>query len=335
MNTSTKKIMLSAIQPSNRLTIGNYLGALKQWVTLQQNFDCIFIAVDMHAITVRQNPEELRRQTYRAIATYIASGINPEDATLFVQSHVPQHAELSWALTCHSYMGELGRMTQFKDKTSRQGENISAGLFCYPILMAADVLLYQADLVPVGQDQKQHLELSRDLAIRMRNLYGEDLFKVPGIYIPPVGAKIMSLQDPTLKMSKSDPDPNSAIYLNDTDEQIQKKLRRAVTDSGSEITFEDIKPGIKNLLTIQAALTGKSTDAIVASYAGKQYGHLKVETAEIVISALKPIREKTNELLRDIAYLNSVLKNGAERASERAQKTLALVYDRLGFIPRP
>lgn len=334
-----KKVMLSAVQPSNQLTLGTYLGALKNWVKLQKEYDCLFFAVDMHAITVRQDPKELRELTYLAIATYIASGIDPEEALLFVQSHVPEHSELAWALTCNTYMGELSRMTQFKDKSAKQGQNIPAGLFVYPVLMAADILLYRTNLVPVGEDQKQHLELTRDIAIRMNNAYGpkegpDALFAIPEPYIPPVGARIMSLQDPTAKMSKSDPDANASVFLTDTNDQIIKKIKRAVTDSGSEITLEESKPGIRNLLTIQSAITGKSTDELVASYAGKQYGHLKVETAEIVAAAVGPIRDKAKEILADRAYLEGILKKGAERASERAQVTLKRVYDRLGFIPR-
>jgi tryptophanyl-tRNA synthetase len=325
--------MLSAVQPSNRLTIGNYLGAVKNWVQLQHDYDCIFFAVDLHSITVRQDPKELREQTYQAIATYIAAGINPDEATLFVQSHVSEHAELSWALTCFTYMGELNRMTQFKDKSAKQGQNIPAGLFVYPALMAADILLYGTHLVPVGEDQKQHIELTRDLAIRMNNLYGKDLFVVPEVYIPPVGARVMSLQDPNSKMSKSDPDPNSAIYLSDTNDQILKKLKRAVTDSGSEVTYEDSKPGVKNLLNIQAAITGKKPEEIVASYAGKMYGHLKIDTAEIITQSVGPIRDRVKELMADRAYLESVLARGADKARARAQVTLTKVYDRLGFLP--
>jgi tryptophanyl-tRNA synthetase len=328
-----KKVLLSAVQPSNRLTLGNYLGAVKNWVQLQHDYDCIFFAVDLHSITVRQDPKELREQTYQAIATYIAAGINPEEATLFVQSHVSEHAELSWALTCFTYMGELNRMTQFKDKSAKQGQNIPAGLFVYPTLMAADILLYGTHLVPVGEDQKQHIELTRDLAIRMNNLYGKDLFVVPEVYIPPVGARIMSLQDPNSKMSKSDPDPNSAIYLSDTNDQILKKLKRAVTDSGTEITYEDTKPGVKNLLNIQAAITGKKPDELVASYAGKQYGHLKIDTAEIVTQSVGPLRDRVKELMADRGYLEALLQRGADKARARAQITLAKVYDRLGFLP--
>ncbi len=326
--------MLSAVQPSNRLTLGNYLGAIKNWVKLYPDYDSIFFAVDLHTITLRQDPVELREQTYRAVATYLAAGIDPKKALVFVQSHVPEHAELAWVLNCFSYMGELNRMTQFKDKSAKQGQNIPAGLFNYPVLMAADILLYHTDLVPIGEDQKQHLELTRDIALRMINIYGEDLFTVPEVYIPPVGARIMSLQNPTMKMSKSDPDPNAAVYLNDSDDQIRKKIKRAVTDSGTEITYDEQKPGVRNLLNIQAAITGKSPQELVEAYAGKQYGHLKVETAELAVQTIQPIRDKTEALLKDRDYLDMVLKSGAEKARQRASKTLRLVYDRIGFVPR-
>jgi tryptophanyl-tRNA synthetase len=332
MTASNRKVMLSAVQPSNKLTIGNYLGALKNWVKHQDDYECWFFAVNLHAITVRQDPKELREQTYRAVATYIASGINPEHATLFVQSQVPEHAELAWLLNCYSYMGELGRMTQFKDKSQKAGENIPVGLFTYPVLMASDILLYDTDLVPVGADQKQHIELTRDIAIRMNNLYGEDLFRIPQPMIPPVGAKIMSLQDPTSKMSKSDPDPNASVFLSDTNDVILKKIKRAVTDSGTEITDDDSKPGVKNLLSIQSAITGKPISEIVASYAGKMYGHLKVETAELVVEAVAPLRDEANRLYEERTFLEQVLRNGADRARERAGQTLARCYDRIGLL---
>jgi tryptophanyl-tRNA synthetase len=328
-----KKVMLSAVQPSNSLTLGTYLGAIKNWVHLQHDYDCLFFAVDLHSITVRQDPVELRERTYRAIATYIAAGINPEEATLFVQSHVPEHAELGWVLTCFTYMGELNRMTQFKDKSAKQGQNIPAGLFVYPSLMASDILLYDTDLVPVGEDQKQHIEITRDLALRLINLYGEDTVRVPEVFIPPVGARIMSLQNPESKMSKSDPDVNATLFLDETDDQIRKKLKRAITDSGSEITDENSKPGVQNLLNIQSALTGKPVAELVQSYAGKMYGHLKVDTAELVVEKIGPIRNRTNELMQDKTHLDALLKRGAERARQRAQKTLSRVYDRLGFLP--
>jgi len=332
MTVANRKVMLSAVQPSSALTIGNYLGALKNWAKHQDDYECWFFAVNLHAITVRQQPKELLEQTYRAVATYIAAGINPEHATLFVQSQVPEHAELAWLLNCYSYMGELGRMTQFKDKSQKAGENIAVGLFTYPVLMAADILLYDTDLVPVGADQKQHIELTRDIAIRMNHLYGEDLFRVPQPMIAEVGAKIMSLQDPTSKMSKSDPDPNASVFLTDSDDVIRKKLKRAVTDSGTEITHDDSKPGVKNLLSIQSAITGKPISEIVASYAGKMYGHLKVDTAELVVQAIAPLRDEANRLYDERTFLEQVLRKGADRARERAGKTLARCYDRIGLL---
>lgn len=328
-----KKTMLSAVQPTNGLTLGTYLGAIKNWVRLQSEYRCLFFAVDLHAITVRQDPKELRALTLRAIATYLAAGIDPKHALLFVQSHVPEHAELAWVLNCYAYMGELSRMTQYKDKSAKQGQNIPVGLFAYPTLMAADILLYRTHLVPVGEDQKQHIELTRDVAIRMNNLYGDDTFVVPEPYIPPVGARIMSLQDPAAKMSKSDPDPNSCIYLTDANDVIVKKLKRAVTDSGSEITDDPAKPGVRNLLTIQSAITGKNVQDLVAAYVGKQYGHLKVETAELVAATVGPIRDRAQALLQDETHLAKILADGAAQARELAAKQLRLVYERVGFAP--
>ncbi|MEW6055222.1 MAG: tryptophan--tRNA ligase [Bdellovibrionota bacterium] len=328
--TEKRQIILSGVQPSGGLMLGNYLGALKNWVQLQKNYDCLFCVVDMHAITIRRDPEVLRSLSYEAAAIYLASGIDPQKNLVFIQSHVPEHAELGWILSCQSYMGELSRMTQFKDKSAKQ-KNIGVGLFSYPALMAADILLYQANLVPVGQDQKQHLELTRDLAMRMNNAYGE-LFVVPEVFIPPVGAKIMSLTDPTAKMSKSDPDPNAVVYISDDDSTILKKLKRAVTDSGSEIAYTDEKPGIKNLIAIQSAITGKAAEQIVEGYRGKQYGHLKVETAELVVECIKPIREKYQQLLKDKGELDRMFKRSAEQARARAQVTLRKVQEAIGFV---
>ncbi len=332
MSPDQKKILLSAVQPSNHLTIGNYLGAISNWVKLQKDYDCLFIVVDLHAITQRQTPEDLRQQTYLALATYLAAGIHPDTATLFVQSHVSEHAELAWIFNCFSYMGELNRMTQFKDKSSKQGQNITTGLFTYPTLMAADILLYQTHLVPVGEDQKQHIEITRDIAIRMNHIYGKDLFNLPEVYHPPVGARIMSLQNPTSKMSKSDPDPQGSVFLSDSDEQILKKMKRAVTDSGTEITYDFEKPGLKNLIDIQSAITGQLPSQIVDSYRGKQYGHLKLEAAERVIGVVRPIREETLRLLEDRSHLDSLLRRGAEQAQQKAQTTLKKVHERMGFV---
>lgn len=329
-----KSIMLSGIKPTNKLTLGNYLGAIKNWVKLQHEYKCYFIAVDLHAITVRQPPDELRENTLFAIATYLASGIDLSSSTLFVQSHVRQHSELAWALNCFSYMGELNRMTQYKDKSVKAGSNIPVGLFTYPALMAADILLYDTNSVPVGADQKQHLELTRDLAVRMNGIYGEDTFVVPEPFIPEAGARIMDLQNPTTKMGKSDSSENGAIFLVDSPKQMEKKLKRATTDSGTEVTFDDDKPGVKNLLGIQSAILGRSIEDLVASYAGKQYGHLKVETAEIVVEELRPVQEKTVELLSDKGELLRMLSAGADAAAEHAEKTLKRVYDRIGFVSK-
>lgn len=343
---NTKKTMLSALTPSNRITLGNYLGAIKNWNQMQNDYDCLFFVVDLHAITDRsgmtKDPKVLRELTYQAVATYLACGLDPKKVTLFVQSHVPAHAELSWILTCHTYMGELNRMTQYKDKSRKHNESIPVGLFAYPVLMAADILLYQTHLVPVGADQKQHVELTRDLAIRLNTQCTPGwnsitnktnaLFTIPEPWIAPVGAKIMSLQDPAKKMSKSDSDPHATVFLDDTDKDIEKKLKKAVTDSGTEILDSDDKPGVKNLLTIQSAITGKKISDIVASYAGKQYGHLKVETAQICVDLIKPIREKTNEYLSDRGELDKILKMGSEKAAARAEKTLKTVKESVGFI---
>ncbi len=330
-----KQTMLSAVQPTNPMTLGNFVGAMSNWTRYQQDYDSIFFAVDLHAITLRQDPTALRENTYRLMATFIAGGLDPEHCTLFVQSHVPEHAELAWILTCNAYMGELSRMTQYKDKSQKQGANIPAGLFVYPTLMAADILLYQAHKIPVGEDQKQHVELTRDIAQRMNNALSRELFIVPQPFIPKIGARIMSLQDATKKMSKSDPDPKATIFLTDTDKQISKKIKSAVTDSGSEVTYDPAKPGVKNLIDIQSALLRQAPETVVERYAGKLYGHLKVDTAEVVVSALGPVRDEAERLLADKAELDRILQRGAEKARARAQRTLMAVYDALGFVPRP
>ena len=329
---AAKKIMVSGVQPTHKLTLGNYLGAIKNWVKLQNEYECYFFSVDLHAITSRQDPKELGENTLFALATYLAAGIDLEHATIFVQSHVRQHAELAWVLNCFCYMGELGRMTQFKDKSSRVGETIPVGLFTYPALMASDILLYQTELVPVGADQKQHLELTRDIAIRMNNLYGP-LFKVPEPYIPKVGARIMDLQSPENKMSKSVSTEMGAVFLSDSAKEIEKKFKRAVTDSGTEISYSDEKAGIKNLIDIQSAITGKTAEEIVASYQGKLYGHLKVDTANIVIQELKPFQERTQEFLSDKGELQRILRLGADKAAAKAEATLKNVYRAIGFVP--
>jgi tryptophanyl-tRNA synthetase len=326
-----KKRMVSAIQPTSAPTLGNYLGAIKNWVRLQHDYECYFFAVDLHAITVRQDPLILREHTLLGLATYIAAGIDVNKACLFPQSAVHQHTELAWILNCYSYMGELNRMTQFKDKSAKAGESIPVGLFTYPVLMAADILLYQAAAVPVGADQKQHLELARDIAIRFNHLYG-DVFTVPEPFIPPVGAKIMDLQDPVAKMSKSAPNEAGVVFVNDSFKDIERKFKRAVTDSGTEVSYDDSKPGIKNLIDIQSVITGKTPLQIVTSYQGKMYGHLKVDTASIVVEELRPIQERTKELLNDRGELMRIIKKGSEDAAHVAQETLRTVYDKIGFV---
>lgn len=333
LKSEKKKKILSGVKPSNRLTLGNYLGAIKNWVQFQEEYECFYMIADLHSITVRQDPKELRRNSLQLAAYYIASGIDPERTNLFIQSHVPEHSQLGWLLNCFSYMGELNRMTQFKDKSSKAGSNIPAGLFTYPTLMAADILLYDADAVPVGEDQKQHIELTRDLAMRVNSLYGEDSFIIPKPFIPKISARIMDLQSPEGKMGKSDSSEKGAVFLDDTSKQIEKKFKKAVTDSGSEITYEDEKPGIKNLLNIQSAITGKSIESLVESYKGKMYGHLKVETAHIVNDELSPIRDEANRLLDDEKHLLQLLSKGADKARIVAKNTLNRLHDRIGFIP--
>lgn len=329
-----KKVILSGIQPSGNLTIGNYIGAMKNFVTLQEEYDCYYCIVDLHAITVRQEPADLRRRTLELAALYIAVGLDPQKNTLFVQSHVPAHSELAWILNCFTYMGELSRMTQFKDKSQRHEENINAGLFTYPVLMASDILLYQPDLVPIGNDQRQHLELTRDIAIRFNNAYSPT-FTVPEAYYGKVGARIMSLQDPLSKMSKSDEDENAFIAILDTPETIVRKMKRAVTDSGSEVKYDpENKPGVSNLLTIYAAMTNTDIPAAERHFEGKGYGDFKLQVADAVVEGLRPVRERFNALIADKAYLEGVLATAAERANRTANRTLAKVQKKVGFVPR-
>lgn len=330
--TEVKPIILSGIQPSGELNIGHYLGALKSWVQLQHEYDCLFALVDMHAVTVRQNPADLRKRCYDLVALYVACGIDPEESTIFIQSHVPAHAELAWILNCYTYMGELNRMTQFKDKSQKHHTNINAGLFNYPVLMAADILLYQADLVPVGADQKQHLELTRDIAVRFNEAYGET-FKVPEAYIPPTGARIMSLQDPTSKMSKSDPNPKSYISLLDPLDEARNKIKRAVTDSETTVVYDEDRPGIANLIRIHNGITGESFESIENRYAGKGYADFKSDLAEIVVEFLKPIQGRFKEIREDKRILEGILERGAEEALKRSRKTLSKVYRKIGFVP--
>lgn len=328
-NNEIKKTILSGVQPSGTLTIGNYLGALRNWSKMQYDYNCFFCVVDLHAITVRQVPAELRQNCLKTLALYLACGIDPEKNTLFLQSHVPAHAELSWVLSCYTMFGELSRMTQFKDKSAKHADNINAGLFTYPVLMAADILLYQPDLVPVGSDQKQHIEIARDIAIRFNNTYS-DTFKIPEGYMPAVGTRIMSLADPTSKMSKSDAGDGS-IFLLDSKDVIVKKIKRAVTDSGSEVKFAEGKDGINNLMSIYSAYTEKSIEEIQKEFAGKGYGVFKAAVAEVVADETEKLQKEYNVFINDKAQLDKILIEGAQKASYTAEKTLRKVYRKVGF----
>ena len=331
---ATKKlpVMLSGIQPSGHLCIGNYMGAIKNWVSLQDTHDSIFLVVDMHALTIKQEPAKLRQRCLSYAAQYIACGIDPEKSTILIQSHVPQHAELMWILNTLTYMGELNRMTQFKDKSKKHSTNINAGLFTYPILMASDILIYQANLVPVGADQKQHLELARDLAIRFNTQYSET-FVVPEPYISKSGARIMSLQEPEKKMSKSDANLNNLIALLDSPDVIRKKVKRAVTDSGSKIRYDKSRPGISNLVNMYSIITDTSHEDVEKSFEGKMYSDFKVELGDAMVEYLAPVQQKYVKIINDKAYLESVLSKGAENAYSRARKTISKVYRKVGFIP--
>lgn len=333
INNENKKVIFSGIQPSGDLTLGNYLGALKNWVKLQDEYDCYFCIVDLHAITVRQTPADLRRRTLELLSIYIACGIDPKKNTLFIQSHVPAHSECCWLLTCNTYMGELSRMTQYKDKSQKYGNSIGVGLFNYPSLMAADILLYNTDLVPVGKDQTQHLELTRDIANRFNTSYSPT-FKIPEGYIPKAGAKIMDLQEPTKKMSKSSDNPNSFILIMDSPDVIRKKISRAVTDSIGVINYSDDQPGVKNLLNIISAIKGTSPEELVEYYKDKGYADLKHDVAETIVEELAPIQEKVKELIKNKSYLESIYKEGAQKASYVANKTLRKMQKKIGMIPR-
>ncbi len=327
-----KKRMLSGIQPSGDLHLGNYLGAISNWAALADEYDNYYFMADLHTITVRQDPADLRRRSLNQLAQYIACGLDPEKNVLFMQSHVPAHAQLAWVLNCYTMFGELSRMTQFKDKSAKHKDNINAGLFTYPVLMAADILLYQPHYVPVGEDQKQHVEICRDIATRFNGIYG-DVFRIPEPYIPKAGARIYGLTTPTDKMSKSIPD--GCIFLMDTPDVINRKFKRAVTDSDTEncIRYDkEKKPGVANLMNIYSTLTGQSIEAIEAEFEGKGYGAFKPAVAEVVIDTLTPIREEAERLMKDKAYLNSVCKDGAERASYVANRTLNKVYKKVGFL---
>lgn len=328
-----KKILFSGMQATGNLTIGNYLGALKNWLTLNNEYECFFSVVDLHSITVRQDPAELRKRARTLLTLYIAAGLDPEKNCIYYQSHVSGHTELSWILNCFTYMGELNRMTQYKDKAAKHSDNINAGLFTYPVLMASDILLYQADVVPVGADQMQHLEITRDIAERFNNIYG-DVFTIPEAYVGKVGARIMSLQDPTKKMSKSDENVNASIYLLDDPDTIIRKFKRAVTDSGSEILYSDDKPGIRNLIDIYSVCTGKTVDEVVKEFDGKGYGDFKLAVGESVVDVIKPIQDRMNDLTKDKAYLDGIIKANAEKANYFANKTLRKVQKKIGFPER-
>ncbi|WP_312158966.1 tryptophan--tRNA ligase [Oscillibacter sp.] len=333
-NETLKRRILSGIQPSGDLTLGSYLGAIRNWAALADEYDCFYMLADMHTITVRQEPAELRRRTLTQVAAYIACGLDPQKNTLFIQSHVPAHAQLGWVLDCYTMFGELSRMTQFKDKSAKNTDNVNAGLFTYPALMAADILLYQADLVPVGGDQKQHVEICRDIAVRFNGIYG-NVFKVPEPYIPKVGARIMSLSSPESKMSKSDKDQNGCVYMLEKPEDILRKFKKAVTDSEACVRYDQKeKPGVSNLMQIYSVCTNRDFDAIEAEFAGHGYGDFKAAVGEAVVELLRPIREETERLLADKAALQAIYRDGAERASRVAGRTLGKVYKKVGFIDR-
>lgn len=328
-----KKVLFSGMQATGNLTLGNYLGALQNWVKLSDEYECFYSVVDLHSITVRQDPAELRKRARMLLTLYIAAGLDPEKNCIYYQSHVSGHAELAWILNCFTYMGELNRMTQFKDKAAKHADNINAGLFTYPVLMAADILLYQADVVPVGIDQMQHLEITRDIAQRFNGIYG-DVFTIPEAYVGKSGAKIMSLQNPEKKMSKSDENPNASIYLMDDPDTIIRKFKRAVTDSMAQIVYSDEQPGVKNLLDIYCACTGKTSDEAVREFDGKGYGDLKLAVGESVVSVLRPLQERYADLSKDKAYIDGIIKENAEKANYYATKTLRKVQKKVGFPER-
>ncbi len=332
-----KKVMLSGIKPSGDLTLGSYLGAIKNWAERAEQFDCFYFMADLHALTERQDPAELRRHTLEQLAQYVACGLDPEKNTLFIQSHVPAHAQLGWVINCFTMFGELSRMTQFKDKSAKNAENINGGLFTYPALMAADILIYQADYVPVGDDQRQHVELTRDVARRFNGIYG-DVFKIPEPYIPKIGARIMDLLDPESKMSKSDDIGNGRIKLMDRPEDIMRKFKRAVTDSETGagcIRFDPVnKPGVANLIQIYASCTGETFEQVEAEFAGHGYGDFKKAVGESVVEMLRPIQTEAHKLMSDKAYLDELCRKGAEKASYVAEKTLRKVYKKVGLVPK-
>lgn len=327
-----KKVILSGVQSTGNLTLGNYLGAISNWTKMQEEYDCHYMIANLHTLTIRNDPETLKENTLNLLALYIAAGINPKKSNIFIQSQVASHAELAWVLNCYTYMGELSRMTQFKDKSAKHADNINGGLFTYPVLMAADILLYQADLVPVGEDQRQHLELTRDIAERFNSIYGET-FKIPEAYIPKQAARIMGLQNPNSKMSKSSNLENDSILLNDEPDVIMKKFKKSVTDSENVVRFDsENKPGISNLMTIYGAVTNKTNEDIEKEFSGKGYGDFKTEVAEAVIEELKPLQEKYKELKENPDYLEKIYREGAEKAYSIAHKTLEDVYKKIGMV---
>ncbi|RKI41342.1 tryptophan--tRNA ligase [bacterium D16-51] len=329
-----KKILYSGMQATGNLTLGNYLGALKNWLSLNEKYECFWGVMDLHSLTVRQEPADFRKKARNLLILYIAAGLDPKKNCIYFQSHVPAHAELSWLLGCFTYVGELSRMTQFKEKSAKHADNINAGLFTYPVLMAADILLYQTDFVPVGKDQKQHLEITRDIAERFNGIYG-DVFTVPEPFIGKAGAKIMSLQDPSKKMSKSDENVNGSIYLMDDPDTIVRKCKRAVTDSESEVRYSEQKPGVSNLLEIYSSCLGKSMEEAEKDFAGKGYGDFKMAVAEAVISVLKPLQEEYSRLQKEKDYIDSLIKENDEKAAYFANKTLRKVKKKLGLTEKP
>ena len=329
----SKSVIFSGIQPSGELSIGNYIGSLRNWVKLQDEYDCVYCVVNEHAITVRQDPKDLLERSFNTLAIFLAAGIDPEKSTIFLQSHVPAHCQLGWVLECYTQMGELSRMTQYKDKSKRYANNVTGGLFSYPVLMAADILLYQAKLVPVGDDQKQHIELTRDIAERFNALYGQT-FTLPEGFIPKAGSRVMSLQDSTKKMSKSDDNPNNVIRMLEDPKSMLKKLKRAVTDSDNPpvIAYDwEKKPGVSNLLELMSCATDRSIEDLVEHFKGQMYGTFKAEVGEAIVAMMEPIQQRYRELRADESYMNELFRKGAQKAAERAQKTLDDVYRKVGF----
>lgn len=330
----TKKTVFSGVQPTGNLTIANYLGAMKNFPPLQDKYNCIYCVVDLHSITVRQDPEKLRKNTYELCALYLACGIDPKKSVLFVQSHVPAHTELSWVLNTFTYVGEMNRMTQFKDKSRKHADNINMGLMDYPVLMASDILLYQTDLVPVGIDQRQHIEITRDIAMRFNSIYGET-FKIPESVVPKLGGKVMSLQDPAVKMSKSDENENALVAILDDRDTIIKKFKKAVTDSDMSVRYdEERKPGVSNLITIYSLFTGKSVEAVEKEFDGKGYGTFKMAVGEAVADGLEPVKSECRRLLEDKVYLDGIIAEGGEKAEAIAKNTINDVYNKIGFIAK-